>query len=478
MLSLLVCAGLLGLYYDLFARSVIIPAVLAAALLSALTALTAGLLQGRYQPAGGERNTIQKLLSELADREDFEAIAEQIMIAPPGEGSGKPSLGWNRLVNAFDVMHREIQTLRVARKTIENYGVYDTQRFATIIDLLPDGVLLIDSQGEVAMANRRCEGLINRTAGELIGCAMQSLFENNQAIQHLEQFRQAGQPETQFEIQHGEGLDTTIYRIYCIKLGAQQSNAEMFILIRDITQQKIVENAQGDFIAHVSHELRTPLTNIRAYAETLLSDMVLDASAQKEAFNVINEETIRLTKLINDVLDLSRMESGAMQLERGEVMLDRLVRQCVNDIKGMAASKSITVQTNFHPKLPNLYADRDKLAVVLNNVFSNAIKYTPDGGTIFVETNVDENCVYIKTTDTGYGIAPEYLEKIFEKFYRIEREETVHITGTGLGLATCREIVQAHGGSIYVASQLNNGTEMTVKLPLTKIGPVLGPSET
>jgi len=204
--------------------------------------------------------------------------------------------------------------------------------------------------------------------------------------------------------------------------------------------------------------------------------MVLDASAQKEAFNVINEETARLTRLVNDVLDLSRMETGSLTIEKGQVMLDRLVRQSVNDLKALASSKKITVQTNYHPKLPNLYADREKLAVVINNILTNAIKYTPEGGTVFVETNVDDQFIYIKIADTGYGIASEDIDKIFEKFYRVNREETADISGTGLGLATSKEIVALHGGAIDVNSQLNQGTEMIVKLPLTEVGPVLGPN--
>ena len=204
--------------------------------------------------------------------------------------------------------------------------------------------------------------------------------------------------------------------------------------------------------------------------------MVLDERVQKEAFNVINEETSRLIRLVNDVLDLSRMETGSLQLDKGEVLLDRLISQCVNDIKALAGSKQITLQTNYHPKLPNLYADREKLAVVLNNILSNAVKYTPQGGTVFIETNVDERYVYIKVSDTGYGIAAEDINLIFDRFYRVDREETADIPGTGLGLATSKEIVALHGGTINVTSGLDKGTEMVVKLPLVVTGPVLGPA--
>ena len=126
--------------------------------------------------------------------------------------------------------------------------------------------------------------------------------------------------------------------------------------------------------------------------------------------------------------------------------------------------------------MPNLYADREKLAIVINNILTNAIKYTPEAGTVFVETNVDERYVYIKIADTGYGIVPEDLNKIFTRFYRVERDETANIPGTGLGLATSKELITLHGGAINVTSELEKGTEMIIKIPLTSTGPVLGPA--
>ena len=246
------------------------------------------------------------------------------------------------------------------------------------------------------------------------------------------------------------------------------------ITLHDITQQAAGEASRGDFIAHVSHELRSPLTNIRAYTETLLSDMVLDAATQKEAFNVINEETGRLILLVNDVLDLSRMEVGSLKLNQDEVVMDRLVQQCVTDLRASASSKKITLQTNYHPKLPKLYADREKLSVVINNIITNAIKYTAENGTVFVETNIDDDFVYIKVSDTGFGIEPEHLDKIFQKFYRVDRQETADVQGTGLGLTISKEIVNLHGGDISVSSELNQGTEVTIKLPRRLKSPVLG----
>ena len=431
------------------------------------------------QPGDSAVNAIAENLRDLVDVEGTEEVLEKISAVPVASKTTDAGRGWNRLVDVFDRMHQQIQDTQAQNVMGQFLCSYDSQKLLALIDFLPDGIILADATGSVILANRSCNGKIARSFGELIEKPIDELFDDEHARENLQRLvaHKSVQCQSRFDVTLGEEPDITDLRIYCQRLvHGNAENSEILLVIRDITQQKISDAGRNDFIAHVSHELRSPLTNIRAYAETLLSDMVLDATSQKEAFNVINNETIRLTRLINDVLDLSRMESGSLSLERGQVVLDRLIRQCVNDVKAAAVEKKITLQTNYHPKLPNIYADREKLAVVVNNIISNAIKYTPEGGNVFVETNADDDFVYIKVADTGYGIATEDVDRVFDKFYRVQREETAKIAGTGLGLAACKEIVSLHDGTINISSELNNGTELMIKLPLTQTDPVLGPS--
>jgi signal transduction histidine kinase len=446
-------------------------------------------------------------LSRLSESDSIGQDLSELSVFPAESKTPAVSQGWNRLLDFLDRLQEQIEVTYAESNVGHIVDSYDAQRLVGLFDALPIGILMADASGRISMANRSCEGKMSRPLSQLIGSNLKDLFDDLDAQSHLGHFlkKQASCSDDYFEVSvqavlvktknaratisdedvnsseqpvdTAEPAEISILRVSCHRTSTQGREADIVVTIRDITQQKISEASRDDFIAHVSHELRSPLANIRAYAETLLSDMLLDASSQKEAFNVINDETIRLTRLVNDVLDLSRMESGSMTLEKGEVVMERLIRQSINDLKAIAASKSITLQTNYHPKFPNLYADRDKLAIVINNVLSNAVKYTPEGGTVFLETDVDERFVYIKITDTGYGIAKENIEKIFEKFYRVQNEETAHITGTGLGLATSKEVVTLHGGSIDVTSELNKGTEMIIKLPMTVTGPVLGPAQ-
>ena len=449
---------------------------------------------------------LQQNLDQLipADQNDDPLSLLQRLNPLPVKAPSVPTAqGWNQLLLAVDHLAKKSETGQADHGLDQIFSSYESQRLAKVFDAISNGIIVADISGTIVLANRACEGMLGRSCSQILDRSVLELFDHDEArvsFQKLLDGQVFGNTHT-FDISidtPGQlpvsthtptDQDTTtsrvastipgavdsVFRIHCQHIN-DHANSDILIALRDITQLKVSESSQSDFIAHVSHELRSPLANIRAYSETLLSDMVLDATTQKEAFNVINDETVRLTRMINDVLDLSRMESGSMQIDKSEVITERLLRQSINDLKGMAASKNITLQTNFHPKIPNLYADRGKLAIVFNNILSNAIKYTPDGGTVFFETNVDEEFVTVKITDTGLGIPAEAIDKIFEKFYRVDREETADIPGTGLGLTTSKEIITLHGGSIDVSSELNKGTQMLIKLPISTIGPAIGPS--
>ncbi len=469
----------------------------------------AGLCLAMLVWSGQRRRQFERLWRSLAENLEKLAHAEETRAAigrlgplPAGSSAAGVAQGWNRLLGYLERLQSDIETTYAEKHIGHLLNSFEAQQLMMIFEALPVGVMLVNTDGKIVLANRTCEGMLGLPVSRLIECDVTAIYDLPEGHTLIQQLRDGEgiQGENYFDIRlkavpvpgdssgesDGNGLslipmatetqEDTVLRITGHRCGQQAGPGNVSLMIRDITQQKLSESARDGFIAHVSHELRSPLSNIRAYTESLLSNMMLDATAQKEAFNVINEETIRLTRLVNEVLDLSRMEAGTLVLEKGEVVMERLIRQCINDLKAMAAQKSITLQTNYHPKFPNLHADRDKLAVVINNIVSNAIKYTPENGTVFVETGVEERFVTIKVTDTGYGIAPEDIDKIFDKFYRVSRAETSKIPGTGLGLATCKEIVTLHGGTIDVESELNKGSTMIIKLPLTRTGPVLGPA--
>jgi len=394
--------------------SVILPILLLPAFITTVLATLVYFSIRRRQRA---LRGIEANLEQITHREDTSEALKDLEAVPVGASTPDSHRGWNRLLGILDEVSGQTQNSPCENTMGQFLCSYDSQRLLGLFDSLPDGIILTDSTGSLTLANRACEGLIGRPLGDIIGCSLVDIFDDPQAKKSLESLLDTSSPQADsyFNVTTGSESEKSILSVYCRRLAHISDKGDILVNIRDVTQQKIGEAGRDEFIAHVSHELRSPLTNIRAYAETLLADMLLDANAQKEAFNVINDETSRLIRLVNDILDLSRMETGSLNLEKGEVVLDRLVRQCVNDVKASAAAKKISLQTNYHPKLPNLNADREKLAVVLNNIISNAIKYTPEGGTVFIETNVDDNFVLIKVADTGLGIGPEDIDKTFKR---------------------------------------------------------------
>lgn len=262
-----------------------------------------------------------------------------------------------------------------------------------------------------------------------------------------------------------DGQNLSSYRVRVIPLPQARHQGECVVLVRDVSQQIRAESAREEFITQVTHELRTPLTNIRAYAETLSSGMFDDPNLITECYNVITKETRRLSRLIEDILSVSQLEVGTIELAIGDVDLKTLLGEGVRDVRGVADEKNIDLQLVLPAKLELIRGDRDKLAVVINNLLGNAIKYTPANGNILVGCQFTGNGVVITVKDNGLGIDPADHGRIFEKFQRAGDPEVQSEPGTGIGLYTAREIVRRHGGGIELVSEKGKGSTFLVRLP-------------
>jgi two-component system phosphate regulon sensor histidine kinase PhoR len=237
--------------------------------------------------------------------------------------------------------------------------------------------------------------------------------------------------------------------------------------LNDITDLRNVERMKTEFVSSVSHELRTPLTSIKGFIRTLLDDRegYYDRETQMEFYTIIDTECDRLVRLINDLLNVSRIESGrALDLQLKEVNLRGLIEKVV------ASQKAYTSRHQFAATiaadLPSITADEDKLDQVLTNLVSNAIKYSPEGGTITIAASkADDSGVEVSITDQGVGIPKEHQEKIFARFHRVDNRTSREAGGTGIGLYLVKHLVEAHGGQIRVESQPGKGSVFTFTLP-------------
>jgi signal transduction histidine kinase len=181
---------------------------------------------------------------------------------------------------------------------------------------------------------------------------------------------------------------------------------------------------------------------------------------------VINQEAKRLERVVSDMLSVSEIEAGTMELRRDDVRVDAIIAELEADYAGHAVEKKITREINLPPKLPVIHADRDKIALALHNLVNNSIKYTPDGGRVIVNVDTDGDTIQVDVIDNGLGIAETDQARIFDRFYRAKDERLAGITGSGLGLALTREVVRLHGGDVSVQSQLDKGSTFSLKLPV------------
>ncbi len=255
----------------------------------------------------------------------------------------------------------------------------------------------------------------------------------------------------------------------------QFSNQNLAIANRELEEVnkklKELDKVKSDFISIVSHELRTPLTSIKAFAELILMKPKMLTEKRNKLLNIINSETDRLSRLINDILDLTKIEAGKLSWHISKVSLLDIVQTSIAGIQSLADNKSLFIDMTIPKSLPSFYGDRDRLIQVLTNILSNSIKFTPQGGKIEVgarHESAPKPQIIVSIMDTGVGIPPNDLELIFEKFRRSGDVLTNNIQGTGLGLAITRQIVEYHGGAVWAESLLGQGSTFTFTLPLNK----------
>ncbi len=239
------------------------------------------------------------------------------------------------------------------------------------------------------------------------------------------------------------------------------------VAIQDVTRQQKLDNARREFVANVSHELRTPLTTVKSYTETLL-DSADGNDMQSHFLEVINSEVDRMTRIVKDLLTLSRLDHSKEALKKDKIDLRRLIEGVAEKLMLSAKEHGHKLSYAFTTDIPEYVGDRDKIEQVIINLVSNSIKYTPDGGNIEVFAGKVYNEIYIKVKDNGIGIPKSDLGRIFERFYRVDKARTRKAGGTGLGLAIAKEMVEAHGGKISIQSEVGEGSEVMITLPIRK----------
>lgn len=240
--------------------------------------------------------------------------------------------------------------------------------------------------------------------------------------------------------------------------------AGIMVLIQDITEHVRLDNMRKEFVADVSHELKTPITSIMGYADTL-AEGEYDQETKNNFLNVISTEARRMAKLVTDLLTLSKFDNNEMKVEKTEFDLGELVKECQKKVQIEIDKKNLQTECFVTANVPLVYANKDGIERVVLNILTNSIKYTPENGRIKIYVGFVYNDAYIKIIDTGLGIPEEDLNRIFERFYRVDKARTREMGGTGLGLSIAKEILDKNNGSIDIKSIVGEGTEVVIRIP-------------
>lgn len=343
-------------------------------------------------------------------------------------------------------------------------------RYRLMAEYATDVIARHEPNGQVFYASPSLEALLGYNPEEIIGRFTQELFHPEDAPHLMEPYLDLTRaPDTwtsTYRIRHKAGhyvwFETTNRTIRDAVTGRVQ---EFLTISRDITSRKEAERLKDELVSTVSHELRTPLTSLRGFAELMLKRQ-FSLDKQREFLTVIHGEALRLTNLINDFLDLQRIESGRQIYAFAAVDLEALLQQSILVFSG--AQGLHTFQLHLPTAFPLVQGDHDRLQQVVSNLVSNAVKFSPEGGVITLGAREQEGEALLWVSDQGIGIPAEAIANVFSKFFRVDNQETRQIGGTGLGLALVKKVIEAHGGQVWVESTEGQGSTFFFTLPLAQ----------
>ena len=396
-------------------------------------------------------NPLKRLIKsakKIAEGEDVEGEIKYLE-----EAKTKTEIG--DLAGAFNLMTSGLR---------ENLNEVTRQKrqIETILLHMTDGIIAFNMDGSIIHINPAASRLLKINSKDN---TFDKIFRNLKLDINMEKIIYL---ENWTSTEQKINIDETYLNMFFAPFKDENDRpAGVMVLIQDITEHVKLDNMRKEFVADVSHELKTPLTSIMGYAETLATTEY-DKDLQEKFLNVISSEAVRMTKLVNDLLTLSKFDGNKTEWERTEFDLGELVKQCQENLQIEMDKKKQKVECFVTANVPSVYADKDGIERVVLNILSNSVKYTGEGGTIKIYVGFVYNDAYIKVIDNGIGIPEEDLSRIFERFYRVDKARTRAMGGTGLGLSIAKEILDKNGGRIDIKSKAHEGTEVVITIP-TKV---------
>jgi two-component system phosphate regulon sensor histidine kinase PhoR len=340
----------------------------------------------------------------------------------------------------------------------------DRARLQAVLASMVEGVLVLDRRGLILLMNDALQRMLPGADASAVGRPFIEVFRHHPLNEFVRTVLERGEGRRQ-EV----ALLTPEERIFLLQASVAKPAGERgvaaVLVFHDITELKRLERVRKDFVANASHELKTPLTSIAGYVEALVDGAKDDPATCAQFLGIIQKHTENLKAILSDLLQLSTIESGVYRWKRQEVAIIDLVERAARVLRPVAERCQQTLSVRPVDRLLRIWGDLDRLTESLINLLDNAVKYTPEGGTITIEAVAAGDGVRIVVTDTGIGIPPKELPRIFERFYRVDRARSREQGGTGLGLAIVKHIAEAHGGHIAVDSTVGHGSTFSLFLP-------------
>jgi len=335
---------------------------------------------------------------------------------------------------------------------------------AAILDSMVEGVIAIDQRGRILLMNPAAHSIFSLRREPVEGRPFLEVVRHKELLDFVEACQGTGAgAHGRQEVQLGPPIARTL-DVHASAIAFTAAQSGTLLVLHDMTELRRLEQVRTEFVANVSHELRTPLTSIRGYLETLLDGALEDPTHARRFLQVVSSHTERLSRLVDDLLQLSDLETGKVILKLAPILLREVSEDVAAIFETQAAQKALTLRHQVPPAL-RVRADRDRLTQILVNLVDNAVKYTPEGGQVSISATSRGAVVEVSVQDTGSGIPSTDLPRISERFYRVDRARSRQLGGTGLGLAIVKHLVQAHGGELRIESELGRGTTVRFTLP-------------
>lgn len=379
----------------------------------------------------------------------------------------------NELISAA---RKQVDELQAANRELQiraRIAAAEKRHTEAIIFSISDAVIVTNRFDELILANQAAEELLAFKFDETQRRNVDQVISDGTLVRLIRETRGHGRSYTRKVVEHSidqKGSPRTFSITLSCVVTANDEVAGVVAVLHDVTREKEIARMKTDFVSNVSHELKTPLASIKAYVEMLVDGEAKDDKTRNEFYEIISTETDRLHRLIENILNISRIESGVVKMIREPIVLTEVVRQAIDVAAPQAKAKNIKLIQDFAPVYYQVEADRDMIYQAALNLLSNAIKYTLEGGTVTVSVAVDERrgVAVCDVADTGAGIPAADLPHIFDKFYRVKANSKL-AKGTGLGLTLVKHIIEtAHDGKLAVVSEAGKGSTFTFELPLMK----------